>query len=167
MSMNILFTICGLLLHVWLLTAVYSAFTTFYGTSIKFHGLRCRLEKFMTLARLSENIQFRMLSFYDATFDGKYFRRSEINEILGDKLLLMIKMENYFNLVRNNRFFHLLPDEMIVSVVECMREIGHMEGEVLDFSQTQVSCCVARNTLIWKFFHHSTFFILSRNFTSS
>lgn len=94
----------------------------------------------MARARLSKDIQLRLLAFFDSTFDRKYFRWNKINEILGDKLLLMIKMEHYFDLVRNNRFFHLLPDDMISTVVECMREAEHANGEVVQFKQSQVSC---------------------------
>lgn len=139
MSMNILYTICGLLLHVWIVTVAYTGYTTCYGTSIKFHGLRRRFKKFMAVARLPKEIQYRLLSFYDSTFDGEYFRKHEINEILGDKLLFMMKLENYFDFVKSNRFFHLLPDEMIESVVDCMRQVEHFDGDVLNFNQSQVS----------------------------
>lgn len=117
----------------------------------------------MTLAGLSKNIQRRLLTFYDATFDGEYFRRNEINEILGEKLVLMVKMETYFDLVRKCRFFHLLHDELIASIVEYMREVEHNEGEVLEFNQTQVSRV---SNLIWKFSHFFVhFFPHDRNFT--
>lgn len=136
--MNIILSVCGLLLRIWLLTSAYIILRTSCGTLINFHMLRSQLRKFMAFAKLFESTQRRILTFYDSSFNGNYFRRHEINKILGDKLQLAVKMDCFGTVVKSNSFFQMLPDEMIPSVVSSMKELLYLDEEVLKFNQSEV-----------------------------
>jgi hypothetical protein len=136
--LNIILSVCGLLLKIWLVTYAYIAYKTSYGTSINFQMLRSELKKYMLFSKLPEKTRSRLLTFYDASFDGHFFRRNEINKILGDKLQLSIKIDCYGELVRSNSFFQMIPDEMIPAVVNAMTEVRFLNDEVLSFNQSEV-----------------------------
>jgi hypothetical protein len=131
MCCAIIFTIIGFVLHIWLVSQAYMYLKTSYGPAVYFQELRHQLKKYMSFKRLSKSIQRRILTFYDFSFNGNFFRKREINESLSSELQRLVKMETCQQLLRANYFFKRLPDELLNSIADGLSEVVFLCNDVV------------------------------------
>lgn len=97
---------------------------------------------FIRFKRLSKSIQRRVLDFYDCSFNDKFFRRREINELMGSSLRHLVTMEKCRELLTGNYFFKQLPDELLNSLADSMSETLFLPNDIIckvDSTRTQVN----------------------------
>lgn len=131
MTVGIIFTVIGFVFHIWLVSEAYMYLRTTYGPSIRFQEIRYQMQKYMSFKCLSTSIQRRIFTFYDFSFNGNYFRKREINELLGNKLRHSVTMETCQDLLRRNYFFEQLPDELLDSIADLMAEVIFLGNDVI------------------------------------
>lgn len=142
MMVGIIYTLFGFVLHIWLVSEAYMFLRTSYGPSIRFQEIRYQMKKFMSFKRISASIQRRVLKFYDFSFNGKFFRKRDINELLGNELRYLVTKETCEELLKVNHLFKSLPDELLLSVANCMTENVFLVNDVIcqvDSLRAQVS----------------------------
>lgn len=141
MTIGVILTIIGFILHIWLVSEAYMYLRTNYGPSVRFQEIRYQMRKYMAFKRLSPSIQKRIMSFYDFSFNGNFFRKREINEMLGHGLRNSVTMETCKQLLVENYFFKQLPEELLNSMANCMTEMVFLCNDVIckaDSTRAQV-----------------------------
>lgn len=68
-------------------------------------------------------MQMRILALYDFSFNGIFFRRREIDVMLGNELRHLVKMETCHQLLRGNYFFKQLPEDELSAMADCLTEM--------------------------------------------
>lgn len=146
MTVGIVYTIIGFVLHIWLVSEAYTYLRTTYGPSVRFQEIRYQMQKYMAFKRLSTSIQQRILAFYDFSFDGNFFRKREINEILGPLLQQSVTMETCKQMLVNNYFYGKLPEELLMSMANCMSEVVFLCNDVICMIDTEQAQVKGRQT---------------------
>jgi hypothetical protein len=131
MTVGVIFTVIGFIVHIWLVAAAYMYLRTTCGTSVRFHEIRCQMRKFMGFKRLPTTVQQRILSFYDFSFNGNHYRVHDINVVLGKEQLQSVTAETYSRLLRVNYFFQQFPDEILNSIANCMTRTVYLANDVV------------------------------------
>lgn len=104
---------------------------THYAPSVRFQEIRYQMQMFMSFKQLSTAIQQRILTFYDLSFGGRFFRRRDINELLENELRLAVSVETRRHLLERNYFFKQLPDALMNSMANCMSEVIFLRNDVI------------------------------------
>lgn len=102
MTVGTIFTLIGFVLNIRLVSEAYMYLRTTYAPYIRFQEIRYQMRMFIRFKRLSKSIQRRVLDFYDCSFNGKFFRRREINELMGSSLRHLVTMEKCRELLTGN-----------------------------------------------------------------
>jgi hypothetical protein len=147
MTVGVTLTVIGFMLHIWLISETYAYLRTTCGTSVRFHEMRYQMRKFFAFKRLSNVVQDRILTFYDFSFDGNFFRRQIIDEMLGTELQHSIRSETCRHMIQGNYFFQQLPDEILDSIANCMSEEVFLRNDVVcigESARAQVKPFVCR-----------------------
>ena len=142
MIVGIIFTLIGFILHIWLVSEAYMYLKTAYGPSIRFQEIRYQMRMYIRFRRLPKTVQQRILAFYDFSFNGKFFRKREINELMGSSLKHLVTKEKCQQLLIDNYFFKQLPEELLSLIVDCMSESCFLRNDVIckvDSSRSQVN----------------------------
>lgn len=141
MLVGIVFTLIGFGFKIWLIAQTYMCLRTIYGPSVRFQENRYQLQKFLLFKRVSKSIQARVMKFYDFSFKGKFYRKSEINALVGKELSYLVTKESFGDLLRNNYFFKSLPAEHLNAIANCMSEVFFLSNDVIcrvDSTRSQV-----------------------------
>lgn len=141
-TIGIVFTAIGFILHIWLVSEAYIYLRTNYGTSVRFYEIRYQLREYMAFRRLSKVIQKRILTYYDFSFNGKFFRKREINVLLGKQLRHSVIAETRMQLLQKNDFFKQFPDELLNSIVDCMSEVIFLRNDVICNTESRAQVCM-------------------------
>lgn len=128
---SIVFTLIGFVLHIWLVSVAYMYLRTHYGPSVRFQEIRYQMRTYMAFKRLSRTIQQRILTFYDFTFNGRFFKKLEIFELLERELRSKVTMETHMHHLKANYFFKQLPEAHLSSIVDCMSEVFFLRNDVI------------------------------------
>jgi hypothetical protein len=131
MTVGVIFTLIGFILHIWLVAEAYMYLRTTYGTSVRFHETRYQMRKFMAFKRLPVTVQQRILTFYDFSFKGNLYRVPEIDAIIGNEQQKTVTMETYIHLLWENYFFQQLPDDILNSLANCMVRTVYLANDVI------------------------------------
>lgn len=153
MLVAIIFTLIGLVLHIWLVSTAYIYYRSKNATHLHYHEIRIQLEMFMAFKRLNSNIQKRALALYDSTFKGTFYRKHKIKAAFDQKIISNVKMERCAQFLRRHHLFKLIPEHLLVSIVDCMGEISFSTNDVIlkgDHGRTQAS--------LWLFCNIESFF---------
>lgn len=131
MAVGIFFTLIGIILNILLISEAYMYFKTAYGPYIRFQEIRYQIRMYIRFKRLSKTVQQRILAFYDFSFRGKFFRKREINELIGSLLKNMMIIDTCKEMLRENYLFKQLPDEILNSIAYCMSEVLFLRNDVI------------------------------------
>lgn len=144
MTVAVIFTLIGFVVHIWMLSGAYTFLKTMCGTSVRFHEIRYQIRKYIAFKRLSITVQERVLKFYDFSFSGNFYRKRQIIELLGNELRQSVTEETCSHLLRGNYFFKQLPDELLNSMANCMSEVVFLANDVVyrvdSAKRVQVGC---------------------------
>ncbi|CRL06932.1 CLUMA_CG019511, isoform A, partial [Clunio marinus] len=86
MIIGIVFTSMGIILDIWLLSKAYMLIRTKYGPKLQFQEIRYQMREYMAFKRLGKSTKQRVLKFYDISFNGEFYRKREINDMLQKQL---------------------------------------------------------------------------------
>lgn len=111
MTVGIIFTLIGFVLHIWLVSKAYMYLRTTYWPDIRFHEMQYQLREYTSFKGLSKSLQNRILTFYEFSFPGKFFRKREIDGLLGNELCDLIAIQTRKKLLQDNFPFDQIPDE--------------------------------------------------------
>lgn len=142
MTVGIFFTLIGFVLNILLVTEAYMYLKTAYGPLIRFQEIRYQMRMYIRFKRLTKSVQQRILAFYDFSFNGKFFRIGEINDLMGTSLKHLAKVETYKQLLNGNYFFKQIPEELLSSMVDYLTEVLFLPNDVIckvDSTRAQVS----------------------------
>lgn len=141
MTVAIVFTLIGFVVHIWLVSKAYMLLRTIYSTTIRFQEIRYQMRTFMAFRGLSTAVQQRILTFYDFSFNGNYYRKREINDLLGTELRQFVTLETCKQLVKENFIFKQLNEELIGALANCLTESVYLKNDVIgkvESARTQV-----------------------------
>lgn len=124
-------TLIGFVVHIWLVAEAFAFMRTFYWSSIRFQEIRYQIDKYVSCKRLSKSMQSRIIALYDFSFNGKFFRKREIDELLGNELRHLVKMETCQLLLKGNYFFKQLPEELLSAMADCLMEMVFLCNDVI------------------------------------
>lgn len=139
MTVAVILTVLGFILHIWLIAEGYMIVRTYNRPAVRFQEVRFQLKRFMTFKCLPKSIQQRIITFYDFSFNGKFIRKQEINKLLGGELKRSVSAETTRQLLTGNYFFKQLPDELLNSMAYCMTEVVFLCNDVIGNGQVQAS----------------------------
>lgn len=163
MIIGITFTTIGFVLHVYLISMAYMYLRTAFAPTVRFQEIRYQMQEYMAFKHLSSSIQSRILTYFDFSFQKKYYRKSEIKELLSDELLQSISNQTTLILIEGIYFFKMLPKEVLTSIVDCMTKQIFLRNDVIsrqDAIQKKV-----RTYYLISWLSLLNVFILYRNFT--
>lgn len=131
MIIGITFTTIGFILHVYLISMAYMYLRTAFAPTVRFQEIRYQMQEYMAFKHLSSSIQSRILTYFDFSFQKKYYRKSEIKELLSDELLQSISNQTTLILIEGIYFFKMLPKEVLTTIVDCMTEQIFLKNDVI------------------------------------
>lgn len=168
MTVAIAFTLIGFILHIWFVSKAFLLLRTVSFTTIRFEEIRHQMQTFMAFRGLSSAVQKRILTFYDFSFNGNYFRRQEISELLGNELRSQVTIETCKHLLAKNFIFKQIPDELLSSIANCLTEAVYLENDVIgkvESARTQVNAMtkvyISRLKFVFWFRKQKLHFIVS------
>lgn len=147
MTVAIAYTLIGFVVHIWLVSKAYMLLRTVKSTKIRFQEIRYQLRTFMAFKGLSIAIQQRILTFFDFSFHGKYFRKREINELLGHGLRQLVTLETCKRQLTRNYIFKQLTEELIGPIANGLTEAVYLKNDVIgkvESARTQVKMSVQK-----------------------
>lgn len=131
MIIGITYTIIGFVLHVYLISMGYMYLRTAYAPTVRFQEIRYQMQEYMAFKHLSSSIQSRILTYFDFSFQKKYFCKNEIKDLLSDELLQSISNETTLKLIEGIYFFKMIPREVLTSIVDCMTAQIFLKNDVI------------------------------------
>ena len=131
MVIGITFTLIGFVLHIYLISIAYMYLRTAYAPKVRFQEIRYQMQEYMAFKHLSSSIQSRILTYFDFTFQKNYYRKSEIKELLSDELTQLISNQTTLKLIEGIYFFKMLPQEVLILIVDCMTEQVFLKNDVI------------------------------------
>lgn len=131
MIVGVTFTLIGFGFKIWLIAQAYMCLRTIYGPSVRFQEIRFQMRKFLIFKRITKSIQTRVLKFYDFSFNGNFYRKREIHELLGNELSFLVTKETCEDLLHENYFFKDLPGEHLTAIASCMSEVFFLSNDVI------------------------------------
>lgn len=131
MFVTFVFTLIGFVAHIWLISKAYMLLRIVSATTIRYQEILHQLRTFTAYRGLSNSIQERILTFYDFSFNGNYFRKREINELLGSELRQFVTLETSKELLKGNFIFSPLNEELIGSIANCLTESIYLSNDVI------------------------------------
>lgn len=115
---------------------------TTYGPSVHFQEIRYELKEYVAFKHVPNDIQKRILDYYDYCYKSQFFRGNEIYGFLESDLKLMIAKETTEQLLIRHRLFTLLPPDLLHSIALAMSEAVYLKDDVIcrnDSHKGQVS----------------------------
>lgn len=164
---GIVMTLVGYALYIRLVAEAYMCVRTTYWPSVRFQEIRFQMDKYMSFKRLSNSIQKRILALYDFSFNGKFIRKPEIDEWLGNDFRHLVKMQTCQQLLKRKYFFKQIPEELLSAMSEYMTEMIFLCNDLIcKVEATRAQACFDRTIkfygklLIW-IFEQKLFLIVS------
>lgn len=124
-------TIVGFMLHIWLISKVYLHLRTSYGPSVRFQEMRWELQEYVAFKHIPKRVQKRILTYYDYCFKDEFFRKKEIEGLLGRDLMHIIAKETTEELLKRHFLFELLPANLLHSIAIAMSEVVFLRNDVI------------------------------------
>jgi hypothetical protein len=136
------FTVIGVVLHIWLVSTAYIYIRTSGAVQFQFQEIRNQLQTFMAFKSVTPKIQRRVLTLYDFTFHGNFFEKFELEASMEKKLQSILKLEISKTLLEENYLFKRIPENLLCSIADCLVEVSFSTNDVImraDHTRTNVS----------------------------
>lgn len=145
MTVGIVLSLIGFILHIWLVSKAYMYLRTTYWPEIRFHEMRHQISEYVSFKGLSKSLQNRILEFYEFSFRGKFFRKQEISGLLGNELCHLIAIQTRKKLLQGNFLFNQIPDDLLDSMADCLVETVYLADDIIckvNSTRAQASSCL-------------------------
>ncbi|KAK5640992.1 hypothetical protein RI129_009539 [Pyrocoelia pectoralis] len=101
------------------------------SVSNKYERLMQQLQEFIHYKHLPDHIKQRILLHYEFKFEKNYYKEHDILDSLSDNLRQEIILQICQSLVEKVEYFHNLPTELLLRIVECMKSEIFLSGDVI------------------------------------
>ncbi|KAK9728433.1 Cyclic nucleotide-binding domain [Popillia japonica] len=110
------------------------------ASNIKYRQMVRQLHEYMRYRQLPENLQRRLILYYEFRFERSYFKESEILNYVSEQLRQEILLHGCRKLVENVEFFRNLPLPLIIRIVSALKPDVYMVNDVIIKVNTQPVC---------------------------
>lgn len=131
MFLEIFLLIVGFCLKAYLLAQVIMFVKNVNSASVKFHQTRYQLQDFMKHQQLRSAFQKKLLNYYDYTHQQKYYKESEILQLLGQQLKFEIIEHTCSQLIESVHLFSTIPKNILKELIICLRSEIYLKDDVI------------------------------------
>lgn len=131
MFLEIFLLLVGFCLKAYLLAQVIMFVKNVNSSSVKFHQSRYKLQAFMKHQQLRPAFQKKVLTHYDYTHQKRYYKESEIFELLGEQLKFEIVEHTCSQLIESVHLFSLIPKHILRELIKSLRSEIYLKDDLI------------------------------------